>query len=83
MSDLMILFLLFFPLLAITLITSFRIILWLFYDEIVDIMKCFIKYDVREVINETYDLHENLYFLKITKAFKQAIREVYEENKNK
>ena len=47
------------------------------------LIKCFIKYDVREVINETYDLHENLYFFRITNAFKQAIREVYEENKNK
>lgn len=83
MNNLIGLFLAFFPLLAITLIASFKLILWLFYGEIVDIIKCFIKYDVREVINETYDLHENLYFFRITSAFKQAIREVYEENKNR
>lgn len=62
MKNLIGLFLAFFSLLAITLIASFKLILLLFYGEIVDIIKCFIKYDVREVINETYDLHENLYF---------------------
>lgn len=83
MNNLIGLFLAFFPLLVITLVASFKLILWLFYDEIESIIKFSIKDIVREAISESYNIHENSYFVRSTLAFKQAIREVYEENKNK
>ena len=58
MNNLISLFLVFFPLLVITLIASFRMILWLFYDEIESIIKISVKDIIREAISESYNIHD-------------------------
>lgn len=79
MKNLIGLFLAFFPLLAITLVASFKIILWLFYDEIESI----IKFSINDSFDRNFELNEKYILSNIKNSFKQAIREVYEENKNK
>lgn len=71
------LFFAFFPLLVITLIASFRIILWLFYEEIENI----IKSSMNNSFDRNFEFNEKSIVFMNKTAFKEAIREVYEENR--